>query len=161
MGIWFGVRKMDEDRIEYAVTWTQRVVFTLIGVTILLAIFSTTEHVFQASNSVALILVGICAFAAVYTESWRFDRAKQTCEHLIGIPGMLRTRNHSLSGSASFKLVKTDLPARRGYTSLLLILGEDKPLKLDMIRGAGSQKLETVAEELARFCDLVVEEDEA
>ena len=160
MGIWLGVRHIDENRIEYGVTWGQRIVFTVIGLTILLSILSTTERLFQATNSVALVLVGICIFAAVYTESWRFNRAELACDHLVGIPGLLRVQTHPLDDSASLKLVKTTLPARRGYTSLLLVLGEERPLKIDMARG-DSEKLKATAAEIAKFCQLALEEDES
>ena len=159
MGVWLTLKQRGPDRLEYSVALAQRLTFGLIFVLILTAILTTAPRVFAGTNTFALIMAAVALLATIYDEAWVFDRGSGHCMSRLGVLGAVRCREVPLAGITALRLVNTTQAPRRSLVALVIVVEDGRPLKVDMVRGVAVSRLKDAAAEIARFCEVPLEEE--
>ena len=162
--------------MEYAISIVFRIVFAAIALFILIAIISlaSSDPDSETSNAVPIIIFVICAAAALYNESWIFNRGKQTLERRLGLLFIYKRNSYSLdnfervviTGSKEPAGEKDDedrpkllgfgkgIPSGRGFGVLLLEDKDENLLKLDMVKKRHLNEIRFTAKKIAEFCGI-------
>ena len=93
------LKRVGENRMVYTVSGGFRLVFAGIAAILLGALTITpSEHpLLHASNTLPLILFGICLLACLYEERWVFDREGNLFERRVGLVFLSRKRSEALA----------------------------------------------------------------
>jgi hypothetical protein len=143
------VRRLSEDVLELRLGWAWRLFFTAV------AGFIAAVGYFEGPLSLPAIAIGVVSLsAAVYQESWRFDRADDVVVSRLGIIFLHRTRRLPVSslvrvsvrvrtGHGGTSMSPTVLKERgssrgfqRGYASCVLVYDEDQNRDRDALHGS-------------------------
>ena len=80
------LRSRGENRLVFSTSIGFRIVFFATALVIILSIASVSEgSFFKRLNFVAVLIIGVCLFAALYLERWVFDREHNVFEKNVGI----------------------------------------------------------------------------
>jgi len=96
-------RKNDNTMIFSPAPWF-RILFLFLAVVVIIGIFTTSEDE-EGGNWVPVIVITVCIAAALYEESWRFDRSKRIIISKTGIIFLHKTKTWSFAEIANFELM--------------------------------------------------------
>lgn len=163
------LRKRGANRLVYSTSFGFRIVFLVTAGTIIGCIVCFSEGSFwERVNFVAIIIIGICLFAALYLERWIFDKNTNRFEKNVGLVFVHSRQAHPLDTLAKVVLEEPgmkygDRPKMLRWTSrrraVLSISDRDGNVYgLDMVRGGSVREVRKSAELLSDFCGIPLED---
>jgi hypothetical protein len=163
------LRKRGTHSLVYSTSIGFRFIFLLTAGVIIVIVATVGEgSFFECVNFVALIIIGICLFAALYLERWIFDKKANLFERNIGIVFFHSRRRHPLDALQKVVLEERGLKlnerpkmlrwmSRR--TAILSVVDRDGNVYgLDMVKGGSVREVKKSAELLSDFCGITLED---
>lgn len=163
------LRKHGAHRLVYSTSIGFRFLFLITAGIIIASVASVGEGAFlERINFVALIIIGICLFAALYLERWVFDKKTNRFEKNVGIVFFHSRRRYLLDTLQ--KVVLQELGVKYGdrpkmqrwmsrRTAMLSVVDrEGNVYRLDMVKGGSVREVRKSAELLADFCGIPLED---
>lgn len=163
------LRQQGTDRMVYATSTPFRIVFAVIAIAIILSVAVVAEGPFFARfNAFSLVLVGLCAYAALSLQRWTFDKAANRFEKHVGLLFLYSRKQRPLGALRKIVLHGYGVAPRSGplawirtplRTVAMSIVDEDgSSYLLEMTRGGSGRQLKRTAERLSAFCGIPLED---
>ena len=165
------LRKLDPQRLALLIPLRVRVLPALVSGWLLYALVGAGGAA-TAPRAVALVLFAVSALAALYDDRWLFDRDKKKVTRRLGL--LFAARETALEMSSLQRVIvgghivlggrgddgRTDRrrAAIASFASLSLEELSGRRRTLEQYRGMRAAELRAVAEEIAAFCGLPLED---
>lgn len=163
------LRQRGTDRMVYATSAPFRIVFAVIALAIILSVAVAAEGpLLDRFSAFSLVLVGLCAFAALYEQRWTFDKAANRFEKRVGLLFLYARKQRPLGALRKIVLHGYGAAPRGGplawvwasrRTVAMSLVDEDgSSYLLEMSRGGSARQLKRTAERLSAFCGIPLED---
>jgi hypothetical protein len=168
IGFRLQLKRLPDGRLMFTIPVGYKVLLLLIGLLILISLIVTREEgggsMFIRENTIPLIICLISLLGAAYHECWIFDKAGGRVIHQNGLiflhsdkvfrfADLDRVEVSRLGMAGSTTQSKGTIAFRRIIT-LSLETKDGMSLRLENYRFSHRGKVETIAREIAGYCDL-------